>query len=333
MMSIEEKIKKYDPSEILIFSHADHDGICAALGLTYLFGEDIEVHFSKPFMPKEIPNIKNKKLFIICDLQLNEWQINNILDKGLEVINFDHHDIIENNHYNYTCLNPKKIFKKELISSSGLVWKLFKPKKISWILGAGASGDVAVEDTLDLFEQIRIEKPDLIKSLDIKSIYDSKIYEIAQIILTSFNFPNKAFDILKECIDFDSVCPLYDSELYDKYLEKKEVIESFFREEKDKIFNFQNFVIINSSDKEFSGSYSVFLNLKNKDDRHYIEYDNGRMFFRNFFGEKDIRETSKLFGGGGPHKRSGGAYTKQSFNVVLNKLKEFYFQTKLFDFV
>jgi hypothetical protein len=54
-------LRKYGPEDVLIYAHADHDGICAAFGLNYLFGE-LETVFSKPFRPSELLHLENKKI-------------------------------------------------------------------------------------------------------------------------------------------------------------------------------------------------------------------------------------------------------------------------------
>jgi len=302
---IRDIFKKYKNDEILIFAHADHDGICASIGLNFLFG-DIETIFSKLFIPRELPNIYNKKLFVICDLQLSEKEILYILRRGLEVINLDHHVVKDIQHYEYHCLNPKKIYGKQFISSSGLIWTLFKPIEISWILAVGSAGDLAIEDVGDLFLEVYKNFPELISGTDPKSIYNSRIFELAQILLMAFDTPHNGFELLKKCIP-KNYNILYESELYKEYIKKQEILKEFLETEKDKIIETQNFVIINSMNQKYLGSYSVRLNLINKDDRVYIEHDNGRLFFRNYFGNEDIRNLSKLFGGSGAHARVGGA--------------------------
>jgi hypothetical protein len=330
--NVKERIEKYGKDDIIIYAHADHDGICASVGLNYLFG-NMEVKFSQSFKPKELPYFKNKKLFIICDLQLSERQIKILLDNRLEVINFDHHEIRDLQHHNYICLNPKKIYGKQFISSSGLMWKIFKPEKIAWILAVGSAGDLAVEDNIDLFEFVKEKFPKLLQATNLEAIYSSKIFELAQIVLMSFDNPPFGFNLVKESINKGWTF-LYRSHLYDLYQSKLRALESFIENNKDKIFEHKKFVIINSSNHEYSGSYSVYLNLKRKDKKTYIEYDNGRLFFRNYFGQDDIIALAKLFNGGGAHKRAGGAYTRKSFSEVINAIRNYYEkrQLTLFDF-
>lgn len=330
---VKEIFEKYKKEEIIIFAHADHDGICATTGLNYLFG-DIETIFSQSFIPKEIPNFYHKKLFIICDLQLSENSILYLLRKGLDVINLDHHEIREIQNCKYYCLNPKKIYKKQFISSSGLIWRLFKPEKINWVLAIGSVGDLAIEDVMDLFENTSKTFPELISSIDTKSIYNSKIFELAQILLMAFDDPNKGLNLLKESIK-ENYNVLYNSELYESYLKKQKILDKFLEENKDKIIENKNFVIINSSNQPYAGSYSVKLNLNNQDNRVYIEYNNGRLFFRNYFGNEDVKKLAKLFSGGGSHSRAGGGFTKKSFIETTHLIKEYYSnrsQQTLFNF-
>ena len=329
---IKERIEKYPEKDIIIYAHADHDGICSAVSLNYLFG-NMEVKFSRSFKPKGLPYFRTKKLFIICDLQLNENQLKVLLDNGLEVINFDHHEIREIQHEKYICLNPKKIYGKQFISSSGLIWKIFKPEKIAWILAVGSASDLAIEDNIELFEFVKEKWPELLQATNLEAIYSSKIFEIAQILLMSFDNPSVGFSLIKESINkgWDAI---YRSSLYRLYLSKMQLLKSFIENNKDKIFEHKKFVLIDSSNAKYSGSYSVYLNLKRKDKKTYIEYDNGRLFFRNYFGKDDVVALAKLFDGGGAHKRAGGAYTRKSFSEVLKIIKNYYEkrQPTLFDF-
>jgi len=328
---VRKKIEKYREDEWAIYAHADHDGICASVALNYLFG-DIETKFSKSFKPKDIPEFEDKKLLKICDLQLSERQIGNLLDQGIEIVNYDHHEIRDMKHKNYLCLNPKKLFSKEYISSSGLIWKIFKPKEVAWILASGSAGDLAIEDNLELFEFTKQEYPELLNGISLESIYSSKIFELAQIILMAFDNPEKGFRILKESIA--KPLELYNTELYERYLKKRESIRNFFEKHKNRVVEHSKFVLIDTSGLRYSGSYSVYLNLKSKDEKVYIEYDSGRLFFRNYFGSEDVRRIAKLFGGGGAHGRSGGARTGKTFQEVYRTIRDYYEnrQTFLLDF-
>ena len=318
---VRKKIEKHRKEEIAIYAHADHDGICASVALNYLFG-DIEPEFSKSFKPKALPEFKDKKLLNLCDLELDESQITNLLSQGMEIINFDHHEVNEVKHKNYLCLNPKKLFGKEFISSSGLIWKIFKPKEIAWVLASGSAGDLAVEDNLELFEYTKQRYPELLEGISLEAIYSSKIFELAQIILLSFDEPKKGFRILKENID--QPLKIYETELYREYLKKQATIQNFFEEHKDRVIEHPKFVLIDTSGCKYSGSYSVYLNLKFRDERVYIEYDKGRLFFRNYFGKEDIRRIARIFGGGGVHARSGGARTRKTFQEVYQVIKGYF---------
>ncbi|HII30130.1 TPA: hypothetical protein HA317_03670, partial [Candidatus Woesearchaeota archaeon] len=179
-----------------------------------------------------------------------------------------------------------KICGKEFISSSGLVWKLFRPEKIAWILGVGSAGDLAIEDVPDLFDFIAKQYPALVQSTDLKSIYYSKNFELAQILLMSFDAPEIGFNLVKESIDTGYEV-FYQSELYRLYLEKQKAIENFLSANINRFVQNKFFVAIDSSNQNYAGSYSVKLNLINKDGRLYLEHDNGRLFFRNYFGNED----------------------------------------------
>ncbi len=323
--------ERYDVDEAVIYAHADHDGQASSAALNYIFG-DIEVDFSQSFRPKKIPKAFNKKLFVICDLLFSEKQIEILLDRGLKVVNLDHHDVREINDDNYHCFNPKRIYEEEFISTSGLIWKFFSPSDIDWLLAMGSAGDIAVEGVPQLLERISLEYPELIKDTDLRSIYDSKIYELARVVLTSFERPREGFKLIQRSIEEDYGV-LYGSKLYDEYLEKQEDIKSFLNSpypQRDS----EEYILIDSTGEENPGSYGGHLNLENGDERVYVEYSDGRLYFRNFFGDKDICELAELFGGGGAHSRAGGAYTNKSFKVVEKEIRDHfnYQQTSLGDF-
>ena len=322
MLEITDLIKSVPVENRFIISHADHDGICSAIGLNYVFG-DIKTEFSLPFRPKFINIPEGISLLINNDLLLSEKQIEFILDKGIKVINLDHHDVRDIANSNYYCLNPKKLWNKQFISSSGMIWKLFRPEKIAWILAAGSAGDLCIEDNIELFEFVKNQHPELINDLTMEGIYNSKIFEIAQTILMSFLVPREGYNLLKRCIvnnlDYSLV---FKSEFYSKLKEKLLKMDKELPEIKKIEHN--EFVLLDSSDREFSSSYSVFAQIKSSDKRMHIEYAKGRLFFRNYLGDKSILDLAKLFGGGGAHKRAGGAYTKKSFDEVGNIIRSYF---------
>lgn len=328
---VRDRIKSYKDTQALIYAHADHDGICAAVGLTFLFG-NIKTEFSRPFRPAQLPSFGGRGLFLVCDLLLTEEQIQYALERGLEVINFDHHDLRDLDHSRYICLNPKKLYKKEFISSSGLIWKLFRPERMAWLLAVGSAGDLAVEDNLELFEFVHKTNPDLLEGTDLHSIYNSKIFEMVDILLMGFDDPDASFELAKSCIDRGPEA-LYDSRLYGEDLLKQKTLLKFISSKKDRIHETRDFVFMNTSGGAYPGSYSVRLNLMNEDRRVYIEYCNGRLFFRNYFGGEDVRKLAALFGGGGSHPRAGGAHTGKQPMEVLRAFEDYYkkrSQTSLF---
>ncbi|MFH7880872.1 MAG: hypothetical protein QXI09_02595 [Candidatus Aenigmatarchaeota archaeon] len=48
------------------------------------------------------------------------------------------------------------------------------------------------------------------------------------------------------------------------------------------------------------------------------------------FIEYDVRPLARLFGSSGPNPRAAGAKTKDSYNVVIQKMLEYLKQTYLF---
>ena len=328
MEEISKLIEGTPNEKILIIAHSDHDGICSSFALNYLFGKT-EVKFSRAFKPQFVFSTRGKKLLLICDLLLSKEHLTLYLEK-MKVINFDHHDIIDIPSRNYLCLNPKKLWNKEFISSSGLIWKLFKPKEIAWLLAAGSAGDLAIEDVLDLFKVVKKQYPELINDLTLNEIYNSKIFEIAQMILVNSSEPAKAFSLLYRCAKEKDPSLIFNSELYKKMREVQEKI----KKELEKIPKFEGkkFVLFNTSSRPFAGSYSGIAQLSNNDDRIHIEYANGRLFFRNYLGKDSIMGIAKLFNGGGAHSRAGGAYTRKSFDEVKKEIENFFNQSSLENF-
>jgi hypothetical protein len=182
---------------------------------------------------------------------------------------------------------------------------------------------LAIEDVPELFDFINKQYPELIQGTATKAIYNSKIFELAQILLMSFDVPGTGFNLVKESIN-KGYKIFYQSDLYLSYLKKQKCIEEFLVSNVNKFIQNKVFVAIDSSNQEYAGSYSVKLNLMNEDDRLYIEYDNGRLFFRNYFGKEDIRNVAKLFGGSGAHSRAGGAWTRKSFEDVINTINTYF---------
>jgi hypothetical protein len=179
----------------------------------------------------------------VCDLLLNASQVHYCIKNGVEVINLDHHDVLSIEHEKYLCLNPKVIYGKEFISSSGMIWKLFRPEQIAWILGIGSVGDLAIEDVPDLFDCIGKQYPELVQN---KSLYHSKIFELAQILLMSFDRPEIGFNLVKEAAN-KGYAVFYQSKLYKLYLEKQKAIKNFIEANKDKIIQNKFFVAIDST--------------------------------------------------------------------------------------
>lgn len=101
-------------------------------------------------------------------------------------------------------------------------------------LASGSAGDLAIEDNLELFEFTKQRYLELLNGTSLESIYSSKIFELAQIILMAFDNPEKGFRVLKESID--RPLELYNTELYERYLKKQESIRNFFEKYKNRVF-------------------------------------------------------------------------------------------------
>lgn len=108
---IKAKIKSIPAENRFILSNASNDGIISAFAFTHLFGK-CDIEFSRSIKPKFVDIPEEKNLAIVFDLILNQEEINQLSDKNITIINFDHHHVLHTHNKNYICLNPKRILKK-----------------------------------------------------------------------------------------------------------------------------------------------------------------------------------------------------------------------------
>lgn len=301
--------------EQVLFAHADHDGVVPAAVMRHLIGK-METHFSQAFRPKELPPTDGKKLFWNVDLQLEESQIWALLNQGLIVVNLDHHEVRLINHENYTCLNPKFTSNQELSCSSQVVWDVWKPVDCAWLLAAAATVDVAPEGSESLLHEAKKAFPEL-KLESLPKIYHSKLFEWGQIVFMAFDDPQQGLLVCEKAIE-EGPNGLYDSDLFSNYQKKQEKMKLFFENPKDRIVNGKKFTMINTSGEPYAGSYAVYWNVQQADEKMYVEYADGRLSFKQYFGIGSIFPVAALFGGGGASRRTGGGYTRKSFEEAAD---------------
>jgi hypothetical protein len=326
----EELLNGFSRDEVYVIAHADHDGQAAAVALDHLFGP-LDTIFHQSVMPPWLDFPPEKRLLIVCDLLLSEKQIGFLLERGVTVLNLDHHDVRDVAHERYWCLNPKKIYGREFISSAGLVWRLFRKKPamrgLTWILAAGSAVDICVEDSQDLFMETQRLHPELLDSLMPEWVYYSKLFKAGEFMLLSTANTGHSQAVLKKCIQVDSAEPLLgDDALNEKYLEKRDSLERFYANPNTKAKVFRSRVVpltcIDSTGFSYPGAVATHYSLTEKSPSAYAEYHGGRLFFRNYYGPQDVRTLAALFGGGGAHSRASGAHTSKTFTEVCKAIEE-----------
>ena len=57
-----------------------------------------------------------------------------------------------------------------------------------------------------------------------------------------------------------------------------------------------------------------------REDAIYIGYSNGLLGFRSLFYPYDVWKLARLFRGGGPHPRVGGAQTNMSLDNIIKEI-------------
>ncbi len=276
-----------DPEETIIVAHADHDGVAATAGLVETFGH-MDVIFSQRAINASVNIPFNKRTVILVDVMGKKEWVLKLLRQGKRVINMDHHNPLHINHPNYVSFNPKlqgEIF----VSSSTLVWKLFRPNSVVWALAAGAVTDICAEGSMELIRSV-------VNVRTWREAYYTVLHDIGWAIL--YNSPEKMLDEVLHT-SFDDFC--------DKYVPGIRKLKHRMLDESQVLYETGSYVILDTRGLEYQGGYSVVWNLENGDERFYAEVGDRKTYFRNFFGDYDVSALARRLGGGGAHPRVGSA--------------------------
>ncbi len=335
-----EILEKTNPKDIVILSHADHDGLTGSCLIDLIYSN------TKPLLKKFHPSrtqsyfsILNKvfllspKYLLIIDALIRSYQkfIEKFLKKGIKVINLDHHDLLSIKHENYLDINPHN-WNFEFMNSSGLCWLIAKEidekyfKERCWIAGIGAIQDYCIEDNKELMEEL--VRREYIKKISLESALDSELLKHAKTIDSAVNLfsVNETYQIFFQAARENDIKKLQTNEKFVKAFEiyKNKLNEVYRQIDESKKIN------------EIGGIKVKFYDLKGNDismisdfcemEREkaiYVGYSNGLLGFRSLFYDYDVRKLAKVFGGGGPHRRVGGAKTSKLFNEIVKEVSNY----------
>jgi len=336
-----------NPNDCIILSHADHDGFSSSVLLNafflkkYGYAASIMYPTKMTNYEKILSKIKffKPKFLIIVDSPLSIYKkaLEDILNHTY-VLNFDHHDILDIKHQNYYDFNPH-IWGIDFLNSSGLVWKILKKIEGSffeercWVAGIGAIQDYCIEDNHEMFELIR--KLNLIEDLNLASLVDSKLMQIAKMVRASISTinPQYTYNILLNACMNNAPEYLYDDVKLKKAYEnfKKQLNEAYNNIKadvflKDKIkFKFYDM-------KEFDINLISDFCEREKEEAIYIAYKKNRISFRALFINYDVRVLVRYFGGGGANPRAAGAKTRDSYKSIIKRVLDIHNQRSIQDF-
>jgi len=343
MNTLDEKIKifqeileKTEPNEIIVLSHADHDGLTSDCLIDLLYYDSYK-SFIKRFHPSKefgysailykVLSLK-PKYFLIIDALVKPYEkiIKKILDQGGIVINLDHHDLLSIKDENYLDLNPHN-WNLEYMNSSGLVWLIAKKfnerffRERSWVAGIGAIQDYCIEDNKELMEELR--KRGYIEEVNLVSALNSKLLQIAKVINSSYFSTNTIYQMLFQAAYINNPEKLITDRRFIKALEiyrskLNKIYEEIKKEEKIIWVGDIKLKIYDLKGKPIQ-LISDICEIE-KEDAIYIGYSNGLLGFRSLFYPYDVRKLARLFEGGGPHPRVGGAQTNKSLDNIIKEI-------------
>ena len=317
----------------LVLAHADHDGQCSALALKHIFKTEFQIEFSSDTLigPEKLKQINGKKLLIVSDVILSSKHITSLIEeKDICIVDIDHHAVKHINHDNYHCMNPKKLYNKDFISSAGLLSILYpeKSEEADQIIGAGTGADICIEDMTVLFSRIKEKYPGMLKGTSVRDVLNSRLFEAGNHLLLSSDTPEYSFKILEKCLAYNSLDYLLCNPcLKAKKAQRDSEIDANFK--KIKTITTSDYTLMDSSNMfKYAGSYSVKANIDENSDKTYIEYHNGKLFFRNFFGKENVKKIAQRFKGEHlcPNSRTGIAFTKMDFDEVSKEIAKHYLE-------
>jgi len=343
MNTLDEKIKifqeileKAEPNEIVVLSHADHDGLTSDCLIDLLYYDSYKsfirrFHPSKEFgysaILYKVLSLK-PKYFLIIDALVKPYEkiIEKILAQGSIVINLDHHDLLSIKDENYLDLNPHN-WNLEYMNSSGLIWLIVKKfnerffRERSWVAGIGAIQDYCIEDNKELMEELK--KRGYIEEINLASALNSKLIQIAKVINSSYFSINTIYQMLFQAAYINDPEKLITDRRFIKALEiyrskLNNVYEEIKKEEKIIQVGDIKLKIYDLKGKPIQ-LISDICEIE-KEDAIYIGYSNGLLSFRSLFYPYDVRKLARLFGGGGPHPRVGGAQTNKSLDDIIKEI-------------
>lgn len=326
-----------DLESFCICTHFDHDGIAArAITDAYLRKKNTAPAFVNSY---ELGKVRGVEGVILYDFLVSKYesQIKKLLEKEIYVMNFDHHDLLKIDSPYYFDLNPHN-FRKEFISSSGVAWLVVKtldedfclPR--SWICGVGSARDYCIEDSYEIFKNIKQYNPELLKGLSFSKIVVSRITQLATEIDYSIFYtkdgPKIYKEVLNSVLENDHNALLKRISSYCSPVKKEfERIRLDFSKSAERYSNLPLVAYEVPKDSEFLDRHCIAeLADQEQKDKLYVGMDNSGLFLVSFNKNLDAAKIASIYGGGGPHKRIGSIRTSNPNEIKENIKSHFYME-------
>jgi len=335
-------ISTMKPEDLIILSHADHDGFTSTALIDCYFYKKFQQRIKKFHPSKETPytkifneilKIKPKYLFLV-DVVVSKYKnfLEKILQNNTVIVNLDHHDNIEISSENYINFNPHR-FGLEFMNSSGLCWTFLKEidedfESLCWLAGIGAIQDYCIEDNKELFKTLK--DYGYIDSLTLEYLIDSELMKIAKMINASIRAGYKDYvyqKIFDACLNNKIEILENDTIIIENYEAQERKINLIYERFKKEKITHNNLNFFDLKDSPIS--YISYIAERDKERKIYVGYSNGLIGFRSLFYEFDVRKLAKLFNGSGPHPKVADGKTKKSFEEVVKIVSNYFSQKSL----
>jgi hypothetical protein len=333
-------IREYTPEDVLIISHADHDGVSSSvfanLWFKLKFGRLAQTLF--PSKTTGYSTVFGQaldsgcKCLLIFDSLVTRvgGYVAEAVKRGKVVINADHHTPITLESERFVDLNPQSYGIGSLCSST-VSWKICRHLEAdyftdrAWVPAVGTAHDYSFEGAPELFQLVKDQHPELINEVSFHGIFDSKLYEIARIVRCGLYHGERdhVYEKFVEAGESNRPKLLMQDALLSKLMNACEselgrTLEHFRRNHIQK----GDLIFYEIPRGQSVLGVSVISDICERDRSAaaYIGFSPGIVTIRSLFGSIDARELAKHLGGGGPNAHSAGARTHLSFREVVELL-------------
>jgi len=168
-----------------------------------------------------------------------------------------------------------------------------------------------------------LRKRGYIEEVNLVSALNSKLIQIAKVINSSYFSINTIYQMLFQAAYINNPEKLITDRRFIKALEiyrskLNKIYEEIKKEEKIIWVGDIKLKIYDLKGKPIQ-LISDICEIE-KEDAIYIGYSNGLLGFRSLFYPYDVRKLARLFEGGGPHPRVGGAQTNKSLDNIIKEI-------------